>query len=107
MILIKFIKKWRKEKNEPRMAPNLHLHLKNGLKRLEALEALLPGLQRSRCSQDWSSRRLGSCATCAEDWMAKVKKRWRDQPRLGIMDVTSNDTLFRASPASQEPAEGR
>ena len=89
------------------MVPNLHLHLKNGLKRLEALEALLSGLQRSRCSQDWSSRRLGSCATCTEDWMAKVKKRWRDQPRLGIMDVTSNDTLFRASPASQEPAEGR
>ena len=89
------------------MAPNLHLHLKNGLKWLEVLEVLLSGFQRSRCSQDWSSRRLGSCATCAEDWMAKVKKRWRDQPRLGIMDVTSNDTLFRAPPASQEPAEGR
>jgi len=39
--------------------------------------------------------------------MAEVKKRWRDQPRLGIMDVTSNDTLFRASLANQEPAEGR
>ena len=89
------------------MASNLHLHLENGLKRLEALEVLLLGLQRSKCSQDWSSRRLGSCATCAEDWMAKVKKRWREQPRLGIMDVTSNDTLSRASPASQEPAEGR
>ena len=89
------------------MASNLRLHLKNGLKRLEALEALWPGLQRSRCSQDWSSRRLGSCATCTEDWMAKVKKRWRDQQRLGIMDVTTNDTLLRASQVNQEPAEGR
>lgn len=88
------------------MASNLHLHLKNGLKRLEALEALLPGLQRSRCSQDWSSRRPGSCATRAEDWMAKVKKRCRDQPQPDIMDATSNNTLFRACPASQEPAEG-
>ena len=107
MILIKFMKKWRKEKNQPKMASSIHLHLKNGLKRLEALEALLLGLQRSSCSQDWPSRRPGSCATCAEDWMAKMKKRWRDQPRLGIMDVTFNNTLFRASPASQEPAEGR
>ena len=102
MILIKFIKKWRKEKNEPRMTSNHPLHLKNGLKRLEALEALLLGLQCSSCSQDWSSRRPSSCATCAEDWMAKMRKRWRDQPRLGIMDVTSNETLFRASLAKSQ-----
>ena len=68
---------------------------------------LLLRLQRSSCSQGWSSRCPGSCATCSKDKMAKMKKRWRDQQRLGIMDAISNDTLFRASLANQEPAEGR
>ena len=40
MILIKFITKWQKEKNEARMASSNPLHFVNGLKRLEAPQAL-------------------------------------------------------------------
>ena len=74
MILIKFITKWQKEKNEPRMASSNPLHFVNGLKRLEALQALLLGFQRSSWSQDWSTRRPCSCATSFEDKMVKMKK---------------------------------
>ena len=75
IIFIKFIKKWQKSKMEKRMAKVPHLHLKNGLKRLEAAWASWPRVWSSRCRQDGSSWWPGRRAACADDWMAKVKER--------------------------------